>query len=124
MFLQSGGIDVHVVGYIVKHHIYVVRVRAREEFFQFLVCTEALIDSRGVDGPIPVVSRELGVRLGRIILVAVVEYIFAPCVPWVLCNRTDPQCINTQIGKISLFDFLCDTGKVAALVVHNIQDFG
>ena len=69
------------------------------------------------------ITAELGIGLRAVVFIAVLERVVAPCVPWVLRDRTDPERVHTELVEISLGDLLRDTGEVAALVIHDIQYF-
>ena len=90
VLLQGGRVDMHMVGHIVLHYVDAMLVGSAKQGFQFLVRTETPVELGGEDGPIAVVTRETGVGLGGVVLVAVAEDVFAPCVFGVLGDRADP----------------------------------
>ena len=70
------------------------------------------------------VTAELGIGLGRVVLIAVGERIAAPCIPRVLRDRTDPQRVNAQSVEISLCYLSRDTGEVTALIIDDVEHLG
>ena len=91
---------------------------------QLLFGSKAFLHFGSKDWPIAVITRELGIGLGAIILVAIREWIHTPRIPWVLGDRRNPDSGNTQFLEEALLDFLFDTLDVATLIIHNVQHFG
>ena len=120
--LQGRGIDVHVVGHIVKNHIHTVLVCGSQHVVQLLLGSETLFYLGSKNRPITVITRELGIGLGVVVFVAVRERIHAPCIPWVLCDRGDPDSSDAQILEEAIFNLLLDTLDVAPLIVHDVQN--
>ena len=69
----------HVVGHIVKYDVESVFVRYIKHLVEFFLGGEAFLDFGSVDRPIAVVTRELGICLGSVVLIAVLEWIVSPC---------------------------------------------
>ena len=70
------------------------------------------------------VSAEACVGFGGVILIGFGEDILAPCVPRVLCDRRDPDSIDTEVVEESFFNLAGYAGEVSTLVVHYIEHFG
>ena len=90
---------------------------------QLLFGCEAFFYFGSVDWPIAVVAREFGVFLGVIVFVAVRKWVISPRIPRVLGDRRNPNRAYSEFVEEAVFDFLCDTCDVAALVVHDVEYF-
>ena len=110
-----------MVSYIVKNDVEPVLVSDSQHLMQFLLGGKAFLNLSSKDRPITVVTRELGIGLGIVVLVAIRELIHAPCIPWVLGDRRNPNGVDTELGEEAFFDFLCDTCDVTTLVVHDVE---
>ena len=114
----------HMVGYIVKNDVQSVFVCYCQHLMQFLFGCEAFFYFGSVDWPIAVVAREFGVFLGVIVFVAVRKWVISPRIPRVLGDRRNPNRAYSEFVEEAVFDFLCDTCDVAALIVHDVEYFG
>ena len=64
MRLESGALDVHMVGDIVEYYIHIGCVGLSQQFVELFVSTEASVDTGGEDRPVAVISTEFstGIR--------------------------------------------------------------
>ena len=127
VFLQRGGLDVHVVSHIVEHHIHIVRVRGIKHSLELRFGAETLLQNGNIDRPIAVIAGELGIGFRGVELVVVgavgllLEVVLTPSRPRVLCDGGNPEGGDTEFVEPSLVDTLGDTCEVATLVVHDVK---
>ena len=81
----------HMVCYVVQYHIHIVCMCGSQHIMQLFVGTKSFVHCSSEDWPITVITRELGISFGAIVFIAVREEIHTPSVPWVLCDRRDPD---------------------------------
>ena len=95
-------------------------VRSSQHVVQLLLGGETLFNFGSEDRPIAMITREFGIGLSRIVFVAVGKDIHAPCIPWVLSNRRDPNSGDTQFLEETVIDLFGDTSNITTLIINDV----
>ena len=114
MGLQDGRPEVEMVGHVVEDDIHAAGMGRIEQLAELVGRAETVVELRGVDGPVAMVTRKTGERL-------LVE---SPGVARVLCDGRNPERRDAERIEETGLDPVGDAAQVAALVVDLRQHVG